>query len=581
MTARLFVKPVSWSAALVAGAISFAFVALASPGIHAQDAVPPAAAPVAAVTPAPAPPIAAPEPALPLHELIDQQIASALAAKGIAPSPPADDAEFLRRIYLDLTGTIPTFGEARAFLDDRSPIKRQQLIDRLLNSPEYARQMQRAFDVILMERRPANRIPQPQWEQYLRDSFAANKPWNQLVREILSADGADANLRPAVRFYLDREGEANVLARDVGRLFLGRDMQCAQCHDHPLVDSYLQADYYGLLAFFNRSFIFTPKDQPPVFAEKAEGDVQFKSVFIEGSTDQPARPHLPGEAAADEPQFEKGQEYAVAPADGVRPVPKYSRRALLPAALPRAENVAFRRNIANRLWALLMGRGLVHPLDMDHPGNPPTHPELLNLLGERMAAMNFDVKAFLRELALSQTYQRSSELPAGVVPPPPESWAVAPLKPLSAEQLALAALQATGVTDVVRAELGPALNEPALYEKLSGNLGPFVAIFGGPAAQPEQDFQATLEQVLFVSNGGVLRSWIAPRPGNLADRLNRVNEPPAVAEMMFLSVLTRRPTAEEATELAAVLQARAADRAAVLQEWIWGLIASDEFRFNH
>ncbi len=572
MIARLLKTWTPRLTASVALAVSFGLVALAPSGLAAQEP--------ASVPPSNPPPSNPPPTASPLHELIDQQIAAALAAKSIAAAPLADDAEFLRRVYLDLTGAIPTFGEAKAFLDDRSPIKRQQLIDRLLNSPEYARQMQRVFDVILMERRPANRIPQPDWERYLRESFAANKPWNQLVREIVAADGADASLRPAARFYLDREGEANVLARDVGRLFLGRDMQCAQCHDHPLVDSYLQADYYGLVAYFNRSFIFTPKDQPPVFAEKAEGDVQFKSVFIEGATDQPARPHLPGEAAADEPQFEKGQEYAVAPADGVRPVPKYSRRALLPAALPRAENLAFRRNTANRLWALMMGRGLVHPLDMDHPGNPPTHPELLNLLADRIAAMNFDVRAFLRELALSQTYQRASEPPAGAAPPP-ESLAVAPLKPLSAEQLALAVLQATGVTDVLRAELGPALNEPALYEKLAGNLAPFVAVFGGQAAQPEQDFQATLEQTLFLANGGVLRSWIAPRPGNLADRLGRINEPPAVAEAMFLSILTRRPTPEEAAELAALLQARAADRPAALQECIWGLIASDEFRFNH
>ena len=542
--------------------------------MHGQEAAPAVAA---SASPAPA---SAP---LPLHELIDQHVDAALKAKGLAPAGPASDAEFLRRIYLDLTGSIPTFGEARAFIDDASPIKRRQLIDRLLNSPEYARQMQRVFDVVLMERRPAARIPQAQWEQYLRDSFAANKPWNELVREILAADGSDPKLRPAARFYLDREAEPNVLARDVGRLLLGRDMQCAQCHDHPLVDDYLQADYYGLLAFFNRSFIFTPKDQqqPVVLAEKAEGDTQFKSVFVDGAVDQPARPHLPGEKDLAEPQFEKGQEYAVAPADGVRPVPKFSRRALLPNLLPRAENAAFRRNIANRLWAVMFGRGLVHPLDMDHSGNPPSHPELLNLLAERIAAMNFDIKAFIREIALSQTYQRSGDLPPGAAPPPPELFAAAPLKPLSAEQFALATLQATGFTDAERVALGAALNETALHEKLSGNLAPFVAVFAGQAGQPEQDFQATVEQILFVSNGGVVRSWIAPRPGNLADRLSRATEPAPLADEMYLCILTRRPTAEEAAELTTFWQARAQDRPAALAEWIWGLLASDEFRFNH
>jgi hypothetical protein len=526
---------------------------------------------------------AAPASTASLHEIIDQQIGAVLQAKGIAPAARASDAEFMRRIYLDLTGSIPTFGEAQAFLDNKSPDKLRQLIDRLLNSPEYARQMQRVFDVALMERRPAKHVPQAQWEEYLRTSFAANKPWDVLVREIVAADGADVNSRPAARFYLDRDGEPNLLARDVGRLFLGRDMQCAQCHDHPLVDDYLQADYYGLVAFFNRSFVFTPKGEPKaiVFAEKAEGDVAFKSVFVEGATDQPARPHLPGEKEIDEPQFEKGQEYAVAPADGVRPVPKYSRRSQLPTLLPRGDNVAFRRNIANRLWALMMGRGLVHPLDMHHAGNPPSHPALLDFLGERFVAMGLDMKAFLRELALSDAYQRSSELPPGVEALPPESFAVAPLKPLTAEPLALALLQATGMTDVQRAALGPALNEAALHEKLAGNVAPFVNIFAGQAGQPEQDFQATLEQTLFLANGGVLRSWIAPQAGNLADRLNRIKEPPALAEHLYLCVLSRQPAADEVAELTAFLAAREQDRPAAVQEWIWGLLASDEFRFNH
>jgi hypothetical protein len=535
------------------------------------------------------PPVAAAPPAAaalherPLRQIIDQEIGAALAAKGATPAARASDAEFLRRIYLDLTGTIPTLGEAKAFLDDKSPIKRQQLVDRLLNSPEYARQMQRVFDVVLMERRPAQHVAQAQWEEYLRDAFAANKPWDVLVREVLASDGADASLRPAARFYLDRGGEPNLLTRDVGRLFLGRDMQCAQCHDHPLVATYLQSDYFGLLAFFNRSFLFTPKDEPKavVFAEKAEGDVSFKSVFVADASDQPARPHLPGEREVEEPQFEKGAEYTVAPADGVRPVPKYSRRSQLPALLPRGETVAFRRNIANRLWALLMGRGLVHPLDMDHEGNPASHPVLLDLLGERCAAMGFDIKAFLRELALSEAYQRTSELPPGAEALPPESFAVAPLKPLSAEQLAMAALQASGITDVYRASLGPALNEATLNEKVAGNLAPFVGVFAGQAGQPEQDFQATLEQTLFMANGGVLRSWIAPQAGNLADRLTRVNEPAAVADQLYLCVLSRPPAPEEVAELTACLQARAQDRPAAIQEWIWGLLASDEFRFNH
>src|SRR5262249_7805598 len=153
-----------------------------------------------------------------------------------------------------------------------------------------------------------------------------------------------------------------------------------------------------------------------------------------------------------------------------------------------------KRNTANRLWALLMGRGLVHPLDLDHPDNAPSHPELLTLLADELAARKFDVRWFLRELALSQTYQRSSQPPAGVREPDPGAFAVAALKPLSPEQLAWSVMQATGLTDAERQALGKNLSEPALYAKLAGNVTPFVATFGGQPGQPGHGFEATVDQ---------------------------------------------------------------------------------------
>src|SRR5262249_44214624 len=145
-----------------------------------------------------------------------------------------------------LAGTIPPAEEARAFLDDPSPAKRERLIDRLLAGPEFARHMQRTFDVFLMERRPDKHVPKAAWQEYLHASFAANKPLDQLVSELLSSDGSDSATRPAAKFYLDREADPHLLTRDVGRLFLGMNLECAQCHDHPLYPSYKQADYYGL-----------------------------------------------------------------------------------------------------------------------------------------------------------------------------------------------------------------------------------------------------------------------------------------------------------------------------------------------
>jgi hypothetical protein len=527
--------------------------------------------------------LAGPAPAqVPLHQRIDQLIAAGQPNFETRAAAPTGDAEFLRRLYLDLTGTIPTAAEARAFLDDRSATKRQQLIDRLLASPEHSRRLQYVFDVMLMERRTSQRVPAAQWQEYLRASFAANKPWDQLVREILSADGADPKLRPAARFYLDRDGEPHLLTRDISRLFLGINLQCAQCHDHPLVNDYKQNLYYGTYAFLNRSFLFTGADRQVVFAEKAEGDVSFQSVFDPTKAIKTTGPRLPGRPALDEPKLDKGKEYTVPPAKGVRPVPKFSRRSQLPVQLACADNVRFKRNIANRLWALMIGRGLVHPVDLDHTANLPSHPQLLTVLADDFAARKFDMRGFLRELALSRTYQRSSELPPGIAEVAPDSFAVANLKPLSPEQLAWSLMQATGLTDADRLALGKNVTEPALYSRLAGNVTPFVTTFGSQAGEAEgETFQATLDQALFLDNGALVRGWLAPRPGNLMDRLGRLADAGAVAEELYLSILTRRPAPEERQEVAGYLKQRTGDRLEALQELAWALLASAELRLNH
>jgi hypothetical protein len=350
------------------------------------------------------------QPAAALHERIDRLIE--LDHVG-TPAPLAGDAEFLRRIYLDLTGNIPSIEETRQFLADTSPAKRAELINRLLTDPRFDRHMANLFDLALMERRAEKHVKNAEWQPYLVESFRANKPLDQLAREILSADGVDPKQRAAARFYLDRDAEPNLLTRDVGRVFFGMDLQCAQCHNHPLIDDYLQSDYYGIYAFLSRSFVFADKKEKKSFlAEKAEGDVTFKSVFTEesGSTS----PRLPGGQPIVDPSFAKGEEYLVKPDKDVRPIPKYSRRAQLAEHAASGLNQAFNRNWANRLWAQMMGRGLVHPVDLHHAANPPAHPELLQLLADELVAMKFDVREFLRQLALSRTYQRGFDLPTNL-----------------------------------------------------------------------------------------------------------------------------------------------------------------------
>lgn len=346
--------------------------------------------------------------AAPLHERIDSLLNESFVT---APAPPASDGTFVRRIYLDLTGGVPPAAEARAFLSDPDPQKRAKLVDRLLADPRFVRHMTNVLDVMLMERRRDQHVKSGPWRKFLTDSLRENKPLNELIREMLAADGSDPDNRAPAKFYLEREGEVNLLTRDVGRIFFGMDLQCAQCHDHPLIDDYLQSDYYGLYAFLSRTYLFADKKKKISYlAEKADGEVKYTSVFTqeEGRT----APRLPtGQLLSDEPEFAKGEEYQVKPDKNTAGVPKYSRRQRLAEVAATGDNHAFNRNLANRLWAHMFGRGLVHPVDLHHSDNPSSHPQLLEMLSGEIAAMKFDLRGFLRELALTEAYQRSYFLP--------------------------------------------------------------------------------------------------------------------------------------------------------------------------
>ncbi|QDU20923.1 DUF1549 and DUF1553 domain-containing protein [Urbifossiella limnaea] len=504
----------------------------------------------------------------PLHARIDRLIAAGHPNHSKLAAPAADDGEFLRRVTLDLSGTIPSTAEATAFFADTAPDKRVKLIDRLLAAPSYARRMAQAFDVILMERRKDTRVTRAAWETYLRDTFAANRPYDAFARELLSADGSDAKLRPAAKFFLDRDLEPNLITRDLGRVFLGRNMGCAQCHDHPTVNDYKQADYYGIQAFINRTFLF-PNAQAPtaVIAEKADGEVNFTSVFDKAKKTSGTGPRMPGLKPLDEPKAEKGKEYAVAPAKDVRPVPAYSRRERLAAAVTSPDNPAFARTAVNRLWALLLGRGIIDPVDQDHADNPPSHPELLDTLARDFVAHNYDVKRLVREIVLSRTYQRSSEVPATLTDVPADRYLVGPLKPLAAEQLAYALSEATGNTSA--------------DAKAAPLVATFRGMYGGVAGEPDDGTTQTLSQTLFLKNGPVVRGLTQPKAGNLADRLGKL-PPDRIADELFLSVLTRRPTADEKTDVTAALtRTPAAERPVFCGELVWALVTSAEFRFNH
>lgn len=534
-----------------------------------------------------------------LHERIDRAIEAGREGR---LAPPADDGEFLRRMSLDLTGMIPTADEARAFFEDTNPNKREALIDRTLGSLEFARRMQVVFDVMLMERRPAANVPAADWEGFLLDAFAENRPLDEVVREILSADGSDPKHRGPSRFFLDRGGDPNLLTRDVGRMFLGRDMQCAQCHDHVLYDDYKQADYYGLFAFFNRTYLVQDAAGVAALGEKADGDVTFKSVFKKKIT-HATGPHILGAAALAEPAVTKGDEYWAAPGDKTRAIPRYSRRSQLAKALASKDVPEFNRNLANRLWAVVMGRGIVHPLDLHTAENPPTHPELLDMLANEFAAMGYDTRRFVRELVLTRTYARSSMAPPGLSADDlaDGAYAVAILKPLGAEQLACSVMQATGIvastrasvhqslfaidpkfaqltqTDAARQQLGRRMEEAAVNAKLKEYSNAFINQFSRAPGQSQDGFDASVHQALFLSNGQPVLSWI----DGLAGRLAAIAEPGQLIDELYLCLLTRHPADDERDEDLRYLASQPTTKARAISELAWALLTSTEFRFNH
>ena len=510
-----------------------------------------------------APPRVAPR--VPLHQRIDELVAAKSIDFAKFDAGAASDSEIFRRLHLDLVGRIPTSAEARAFLADRTPTKRTALIDRLLAGPEHARHMADVFDVMLMERQPSALVPQVEWHEFLRRSFMANTPYDVMAREILSCDDADPKTRYRAKFILDRAAEPHRVTRDLARLFLGMNLQCAQCHDHPLNEDWKQDHYYGLFAFVSRTTIIPDRGaKSSRLAEKADGEVSFQSVFDPRKMTKTTLPRVPfGPALSD----------VLPPKPGVVSRPSSSRRAGLADAIARQDYVPFRRNIANRLWAKMMGRGLVEPFDRDSVVNPPSHPELLELLADDIAARKFDMRSFLRELALSRTYQRSSERPAGDRDGPPYSTAI--LKPLTPEQLGWSLIQATGLMETHRLSLGTKATEEALHARLGGLVPTFARVFGGNPGEA-QTFDARMDQALFLANGPTVRSWLISRPGSLIARLEKLTGA-ALSDELYLSLFTRLPDDEERKEVADFL----ARRPKALADLAWGLIASTEFRFNH
>jgi hypothetical protein len=498
----------------------------------------------------------------PLHVRIDRLIDAKAAGQPLSAS--ADDGEFLRRAYLDFAGRIPTADEVKRFLGDNSSDKRAKLIDALLARPEYAAAMAGRFHLMLMERLGDH----SGWRKYLRESFAANRPWNAMVRDMLRADPTDEKTRAAAFFLskrLEHYGQNPVdysaLTRDVGRLFLGKDFRCCECHDHLFIDDYKQKDFQGLHAFFKNTMLVDAK--LPIVGEKPTTEkTRFVSVFTK--IEMHTAPALPGGVMLEIPTFGKGHEFATPPDRKTRRpgVPKFSTLRAISERLPSAANRDFARNAVNRLWFLLLGRGLVHPLDLHHSRNPPSHPELLKLLADEFVSHKFDIKYLLREIASTRAYQRSSRLPAGAADADPKLFLTALERRLSAEQLFASVITATGAkpTDALKAK--------------------FVKAFANSPRDPEEEYEPSLKAALFVLHDPAVLELLQPKPGNLVHRLAKLKNAD-VADELYPAVLTRRPTAEERATVAKLLAKHANEREAAIGRLAWALLASMEFGVNH
>ena len=507
----------------------------------------------------------------PLHVDIDRLIE---ARAGGAVAGLADDAEFLRRVTLDLAGRVPTAQETTAFLADAAATKRTRLVDRLFDSPDFPRRMQEWFEVMVLERRAEKTVKSEDWSKWLQSGFRDNTPWNQLVARLLFVEKDDAANQPATKFLIasGRKGNAHQVTQDIARIFLGRDIMCAQCHNHPSVDTYTQQDYFGIFSYV--------QELP------AKANSEFESVFEPGK--RTTGPRLPGGTEIDVPKFEKGQETEAA---------KFRPRLMLARDLPSAANPAFVRTSVNRLWAMLMGRGLIHPPHLDHPANPPSHPELLTRLQQEFTSSKFDTRQLLREIILSRAYQRSSRLPEGVaaadlVDVAENRFRVALSKPLSPEQLAWSLMIATGNHRRMLDGKVPAEEPFDAYNYINGRVTRLPAtvgetmelfswIVGNPPGEDPDDYNPAMWHALFLMNERLVLDWLTPRDGSLVGRLVSIDKNPAAVEQLFLQVLSRKPSAAESKAAVAFLNKHAQSRPTALADLAWSLLASAEFRLNH
>jgi len=498
----------------------------------------------------------------PEHNFIDKHVYAKLRQMNLLPSELCSDGDFVRRVYLDVLGRLPTVAETQAFLQDRDPRKREKLIDQLVEMPEFADFWALKWaDVLRSSRKTIQLKGSHGMQAWLRSHLLRNTPWDEVVRELLTASGNTFSNPPANYYRVARDPQS--LAETTAQLFFGIRLQCAKCHNHPF-ERWTQDDYYGFAAWFARV-----KLRPePVLGGPPDGPAAAEVVFVErsGEVTQPRSGRVM------KPRFlGVGEKEAD---------PNQDRRAILAAWLTAPDNPFFAKSVVNRVWFHLMGKGIVDPVDDFRDSNPPSNEELLNALAADFVAHKYDLKHLIRTILKSRTYQLSVQ-PNEYNAEDDKYFSKAVTKLLTAEQLLDALCDLTGVPEKFN---GLPLGTRAVQLPDGEVNHPFLKAFGQPArelaCECERESEGNLGQALQLINGPTVNEKVRNPNNRLGKLLGANASDQAILDELYLAAYSRLPTPEERSQVQEHLR-KNPDRRKAWEDVLWAIINTREFLFRH
>lgn len=492
------------------------------------------------------------------NNFIDEKLVAKWRDLGLQPSALAEDDEFFRRLHLDAIGTLPSPQDVRAFLADKSPDKRAKAIDKVLTRPEFVDfWAQKWGDLLRINRTSMNERGMWSFHNWVRANIRDSKPMDEMVRDIVTAEGSTYTEGPA-NFFMTANNAAD-WAETTTQLFLGVRIGCAKCHHHPF-EKWSQDDYYGMAAFFVRLGTKNSQEFGLFGREKV---VYLKSI---GEQTHPR----------------KGGLVKSRPLDGEAMDDPIDRRVKLADWITASDNPFFARNIVNRFWGYLMGRGLVEPLDDMRATNPASNPELLDALANDFVKNKYNLKHLLRTIMNSRAYQlASTTIPSNEADTANVHYTRFTVRRLTAEQIADALDFATGTREKYA---GLPLGTRAIQLPDTGVKSYLLDVFGRPPRQItcecERVSQPNISQALHLLNGDILNKKIGDSTGKIDTLLKTKRPNEQVVEDLYLSTLSRLPNQDEIDRANRWIR-EAPNAREGLQDLLWALLNSREFLFQH